>query len=138
MDNYTQLGLRGFPRQLARAAKKAAAQREMTLTQFIAEAVQSALLRESPAMARPPTVPQDLADDVAWYNEHRSDLLADPRLRRGTNLAIVGAKMVDHDADLDALMKRLRARFGERSVFVPKLAPPAGTPARFRSPRKVS
>jgi hypothetical protein len=138
MKTYTQLGLRGFPRDLARSAKKAAAQQEMTLSQYVAQAVEMALSRE-PAHERDlPSIPAELERDVRWYESHRAALLASKKYQEGTNLGIVDEAVVDVDSDLVALMTRLRRRYGRRTLFVPRLERERQRVVKFRSPRRAS
>jgi hypothetical protein len=128
-EKYTQLGLRGFPRALARAAKKSATQNDMTLAQFVALAVTQAL-----TPSKNSSLNADLERDFAWYERHRADLAK--RYPKGTSLAIVGEQVVDNDADSTKLAARLRERFGRRSIFMPRLGQAA--PLRHvRSPRLV-
>jgi len=123
------LFLRGVPIALVREAKAAAARRGETLTTIVAEA-----LTRSLGVAGPP---QDRADDLdhdmAWYRKHQAELL---RRYRGEYVAIVDGAVVDHGSDFSALAGRVFARFGSRSVYMPRVQ--ATEPvARIRSPRRA-
>jgi hypothetical protein len=115
METYTQLGLRRFPRKLARAAKKAASQREMTLTDFVALAVTQVLSDPHGSSS----VDLKLERDLAWYESHRNDLAT--RYPEGENLAIVDQRVVDHDPNAETLASRLREKYGRRSIVMPQL-----------------
>ncbi len=130
MDTYTQLGLRRFPRELARAAKKAASQREMTLTDFVALAVRQTL--HDPRGAS--SVDLELERDLCWYERHRAKLAA--RYPEGESLAIVGETVIDHDSDPGKLAYRLREKYGRRSIVMPRLGEPQRV-RHIRSPRRI-
>jgi hypothetical protein len=128
-EKYTQLGLRGFPRALARAAKKSAALKEMTLAEFVALAVAQAL-----DSAKGSSLDLSLERDLAWYERHRVDLLK--RYPKGTSLAIVGERVVDSDVDSMKLAARIRKAFGRRSIVMPRVGQ-AIPLTHVRSPHRV-
>jgi hypothetical protein len=123
------LFLRGMPTELIRDAKAAAARRGETLTTIIAEALTRSLGVDGETQDRT----DDLQGDMAWYRENRSSLL---RRYRGEYVAIADATVVDHGSDFSALAARVFARFGNRSVYMPRVQ--AAEPmARIRSPRRA-
>ncbi|TMQ18411.1 MAG: hypothetical protein E6J90_02130 [Deltaproteobacteria bacterium] len=121
------LFLRNLPTELVREAKAAAARRGETLTKFVAEA----LARSLGAAGERAAPANDLQDDMMWYRKHRPSLL---RRYRGEYVAIVDASVVDHDRDFAALALRVFSRFGNRNIFMPRVA--SDDPVvRLRSPR---
>jgi hypothetical protein len=131
METYTQLGLRNFPRSVARQAKKAAAQRDMTLTQFIAFAV-TETVKNSGAASH---YGVELARDLEWYERHRAELVK--VYPPGEHLAIVAEQVVDHDADASKLAVRLREKYGRRSILMPRADAATRPVVHLRSPRRV-
>jgi hypothetical protein len=129
-DVYTQLGLRKFPRDLARRAKKAAAQRDVTLTQYVARAVRQALASPTSGSAN-----AALDGDIEWFDQHRSELAR--RYPAGTYLAIVDRRVIDRDMDLGSLAQRTRAKFGRRSILIPRIGAELERVFHVRSPRRV-
>ncbi len=125
---YTQLGLRRFPRRLAREIKRAAAERGITLTEFMVEAASSQLRQPHDSSIR-----AELKRDLEWYERRRPAL--ERKYPPGTNLAIVGEKVVDSDEDVWKLSARLRNRYGHRSIFMPRIAERLPADVRVRSPR---
>lgn len=120
------LYLRGMPRALVREAKVAAAQRGVTLTRLVADALSSALGASGRAVEEP-----SLAVDIAWYEANRSRLLA---RYRGDYVAIADGEVMDHDSDFEALAERVFAKVGARAIFMPRVE--AGERVRqLRSPR---
>lgn len=126
------LYLRDLPRELARAAKAAAAGRGMTLTQFVTEALQEKLATQ--------TVPGStgnalmaLQTEIEWFEANRARLL---EAYGGQYVAIVDRQVVDADDDFAHLAHRVFARFGPRPVFMPKVTPAERT-VRVPSPRVV-
>lgn len=124
--------LRDLPRELARAAKAAAAGRGMTLTQFVTEALQEKLATQ--------TVPGStgnalmaLQTEIEWFEANRARLL---EAYGGQYVAIVDRQVVDADDDFAHLAHRVFARFGPRPVFMPKVTPAERT-VRVPSPRVV-
>jgi hypothetical protein len=122
------LFLRGVPTELVREAKAAAARRGATLTTIVAEA----LARSLGVSDETQDGADDLHRDIAWYQENRSNLL---RRYRGEYVAIIDHAVVDHGRDFGAVAARVFARFGNRSVYMPRVqtSEPA---ARIRSPRR--
>ncbi|MBE3597603.1 MAG: hypothetical protein IMX02_01935 [Limnochordaceae bacterium] len=127
------LYLRGLPRELARASKAAAAERGVTLTQFVAEALQEKLTaaRTVPAGTSDPLVA--LQTDMEWFEANRSRLL---EAYGGLYVAIVDQQVVDSDEEFARLAQRVFARFGPRPVFMPRVTPEERT-VRVPSPRVV-
>jgi len=123
------LFLRGMPTSLVRQAKAAAAHRGETLTTIVAEALARSLGVES----EPADHADDLHRDMAWYRENRATLL---RRYRGEYVAIVDAAVVDHGAEFGELATRVFSRFGNRSVYMPRVQDAEPT-ARIRSPRRA-
>jgi chloramphenicol 3-O-phosphotransferase len=121
------LFLRNVPGDLVREAKAAAARRGETLTTIVAEA-----LARSLAVADDRGEPDGLQGDIAWYRRSLPDLL---RRYRGQHVAVVGAAVVDHDRDFGALAARVFKRFGNRSVYMPRVQTDEPV-ARIRSPRR--
>lgn len=108
------LYLRGVPRKLVREAKAEAARRGMTLTAFAKEALARALGRaseEDEDAIRP------IRPDLDWFEANRTRLH-----RRYPNeyLAIISRKVVDHDVSFEALARRVFAKYGLKSIAMPK------------------
>ena len=122
------LFLREMPADLVREAKVAAARRGQTLTAVVAEALARSLGVEAGA------APDALADDMTWYAADRPKLV---RRYAGEHVAIVDRAVVDHDRDFDVLARRVFARYGHRSIFMPRVVEPTAPEARVRSPRRV-
>jgi hypothetical protein len=142
----TTLYLRGLPDTLVREAKAAAARRGVTLTAFVAEALQQALGMRVPlpgeevegraragdagrlgppprggrAGEAEPNVAERLAETMRWFEANRGRLL---RRYRDRYVAIDGGRVIDHDRDFDALARRVFARMGPGPVFMPKVTP---------------
>jgi hypothetical protein len=128
----TTLYLRGMPRQVVREAKAAAARRGSTLARFASEAFEHALGVGSGA-ALEPSEDGDLARSMAWFERNRSRLLA---RYPEEFIAILEDRVLDHDADFDALARRIFEQVGRQTVYMPHLGR-AKAVARVRSPRLV-
>ena len=126
-----QLGLRKFPRAVYQRLKQAAAQRGMTMTDFVVLATAHELERPTP-LAEPEI---DLHADLRWFEAHTAEL--ERSYPTGTYLAIVNHAVVDHDTDVLALTHRVRERLGRRSILMPRLGQHF-EPTLVRSPRRVS
>jgi hypothetical protein len=106
------LYVRDLPEDLVRRAKVLAAQRGVTLRDVVADALREAV---QPASSHPASVPEDLEDDIAWYEANRETLMQE---YPGEFLAIVGREVVDHDPDFSSLASRTLQRF-DRPVLMP-------------------
>jgi hypothetical protein len=126
---HKSLFLRGMPTGLVREAKAAAAHRGKPLSAIVAEALARSLGVES----EPAGGSGDLQRDIAWARENRAALL---RRYRGEYVAIVDSAVVDHGRDFGELAARVFARFGNRSVYMPRIEAAEPT-ARIRSPRRA-
>jgi plasmid stability protein len=126
-DRGKALFLRNLPSDLVREAKAAAARRGKTLTAFVSEALTRSLRVED----APSVEPDVLADDITWYQRNRAKLL---RRYRGEYVAIVDGAVVDHDRDFSALAARVFSRFGNRSIYMPRVQRDEPV-VRIRSPR---
>jgi hypothetical protein len=122
------LFLRNVPTDLVREAKAAAARRGETLTTIVAEALTRSLGLQNETRDRG----DDLRRDIAWYRKNLPELL---RRYRGEYVAIVEAAVVDHARDFGALAARVFTRFGNRSIYMPRVQT-GETAARIRSPRR--
>jgi hypothetical protein len=107
---------------VVRKAKAMAAQQGITLAAFVERALARETRASRPASARL----SEIVRDIQWYEANRASLL---ERHEDEYLAIVERQVVDHDADLDALASRVTARYGARSVFMPRCE---------RSPRVVA
>ena len=129
--------LRGLPAQLVREAKAIAARRGITLASFVAEAIVRAIEqsgereREQTTGAAPSDDADELGSEMRWFEQNRERLA---REYTGQYVAIIQHAVIDHDADFDALARRVFAHVGTRNVFMPQVNPKA-TPLRVRSPR---
>src|SRR5207244_9521875 len=74
-----------------------------------------------------------LQADMAWYEAHRRSLL---RRYAGEYLAIVERRVLDHDADFNALAARVFAKVGVRPIFMPQCLATDHV-VHLRSPRRV-
>lgn len=108
------LYLRGIPVELARRAKAQAAGAGLTLTQFVIEAISSALEQEAVGA---PTLTDPLDPDIKWFTQHKADLCVD---FAGKYVAIIDKKVVDSDERFGPLAERVFGKFGVRSIFMPK------------------
>jgi len=119
--------LRGIAQEVVREAKAMAAREGITLTAL----VQRALERET-QLGRSASGPlSEIAEDMAWYEANLASLLEQ---FEGEFLAIVEGEVEDHDADVEALAARVAARYGARSVYMPRCQR-ALRVAEVRSPR---
>lgn len=109
------LYLRGLPDEVVRESKARAARRGLTLTAYVAELLERAATDQTADVP----VPGDLAEDLAWYREHRARLATE---FAGEYVAVVDQQVVDHDREFAPLARRTRERFGERPVLMPKCA----------------
>jgi hypothetical protein len=119
--------LRGIPSDVIRDAKVAAARRGVTLAGFVAGTLARAT-READAAEQEV---DDLDQEVRWYERNRERVA---RAHPGEYVAIVGAKVIDHDRDFERLADRVFARIGVRNVFMPHVAVVEQV-VRVRSPR---
>jgi Family of unknown function (DUF5678) len=131
------LFLRNLPTALVREAKAMAAHRGETLTMIVAEALTRALEAGDASAGRGGRAGgapgnDELDRDIAWYRAHRASLL---RRYRGEYVAIVDAAVVDHGREFGALAARVFARYGDRSIYMPRVQPDQPT-VRIRSPRR--
>lgn len=113
------LYLRGIPRKLAREAKAEAARRGMSLTAFTKEALARAL-RARPARATEADGIEAIRPDLNWFEANRKRLL---RRYRDQYVAIINRKVVDHDTEFSRLAQRVFAKYGVRSIAMPKVTP---------------
>jgi len=123
----TTLYLRGVPTDLVRELKARAARQGSTLTALATTALTRALETESQDDLKP------LQADMAWYEAHRRSLL---RRYAGEYLAIVERRVLDHDADFNALAARVFAKVGVRPIFMPQCLATDHV-VHLRSPRRV-
>jgi hypothetical protein len=122
----TTLYLRNVPAAAARAAKAEAARRGEPLGRVFADALAHHL-----GAAAPTATDTDLASDREWLAANRARLA---HRYAGEYIAIVDRAVVDHDREFEPLASRVFARYGVRSVLMPRVErEPA--PARTRSPR---
>ncbi|HXF57679.1 MAG TPA: DUF5678 domain-containing protein [Actinomycetota bacterium] len=121
------LYLRGLDRGLLREVKAAAARRGVTLTRFVAEALEAALRGPESGGSLPDT----LQADQAWFERNRSRLA---RRFPGQYVAVVGGRVLDHDPDFGSLARRVFARVGSSPVLVQRCSP-AQRVVRAGSPR---
>lgn len=110
------LYLRGVPRQLVREAKAEAARRGMSLTAFAKEALARAL----GATAEEDQGIQSIRPDLDWFEANRKRLA---KRYRDEYIAIINRKVVDHDTDFGALAQRVFAKYGVKSIAMPKATP---------------
>lgn len=122
------LFLRNVPSELVREAKTAAARRGQPLATIVAEALAKFLGVEGDAPDRPGA----LDSDMAWYVAHHHRLL---KRYRGQYVAIVEGLVVDHGRDFNAVAARVFARFGNRSIYMPRVVA-RDHEVRVRSPRR--
>lgn len=111
------LYLRGVPRTLVREAKAEAARRGMSLTAFTREALARAL-RSKAARTDEREGVETIRPDLNWFEANRKRLL---RRYRNEYVAIVNRKIVDHDPDFGVLARRVFAKYGLRSIAMPKV-----------------
>jgi hypothetical protein len=104
--------LRGLPSDVVREAKAAAAQRGVTLAGFVAETLARAVRQREPSAE----TTADLSSDMRWYEKNRARIA---REHAGEFVAIIDRKLVDHDADFEALAERVFGREGPRNIFMP-------------------
>lgn len=123
------LFLREMPTELVREAKAVAARRGQTLTTIVAEALARSLGVADGGAADP------LERDMAWYAAHHPELT---RPYGGEHVAIVDCAVVDHARDFDVLARRVFAKYGQRSIFMPRVGEQVVPEVRVRSPRRVA
>ena len=122
----TTLYLRGVPRSVVRAAKANAAREGRTLGGWVSDT-----LARATGAANPAGDADELRDDLAWYASNETRL---ERQYPGEYVAIVRGALVDHDSDFEALARRVFARFGTRSICMPRVG---RCEVRVRSPRRA-
>lgn len=123
--------LRGVDPEAVRLAKLEAARRGQPLGRVVGDLVRQALSSE--AAANEPDDRDPLAEDTAWFEKER------PRLFKkypGEYLAIIEQRVVDHDSAFDSLSRRVFAKYGVRSILMPKVTREPRV-IRLRSPRIV-
>lgn len=127
--------LRGIPAEIVREAKAQAARRGVTLASFVADTLARAIYEpakvdgKTDASSSPSG--EDLEAEVRWYEQNRDKLV---RRYEGQFIAIVKQRVVDHDAEFEALAERIFKLRGSRDTFMPEVR--AQTKAvRLRSPR---
>jgi hypothetical protein len=128
VSDTTTLYLRGVPRSVVRAAKAVAAREGRTLGSWVSERLARATGGADPA--RDPLGEDELRNDLAWYASNEAVLGA---RHPGEYVAIVHQAVVDHDSDFEALAGRVFARFGARSICMPRVG---RRQVRVRSPRR--
>lgn len=127
------LYLRGIPVELSRRAKSHAARSGVTLTQFVIDALSTALEREAIGSLTN-KVADPLERDISWYKEHRAEL---SRPFGDKYVAIIDQQVVDSDAEFGPLAERVFARFGVRPIFMPKCVSGERV-IQVRSPARVA
>ncbi len=125
-SDTTTLYVRGVPRAVAREAKAAAAREGRTLGRWVSDQLARAA---GTAAGEPDT--GTLRDDLAWYAANAARL---ERRYAGEYVAIVRHAIVDHGPDFEVLARRVFARFGTRSICMPRVG---RREVRVRSPRRV-
>jgi hypothetical protein len=113
--NKRPVYLRGIPSDVIRDAKVAAARRGITLAGFVAGTLSRAMREADDAGQEV----DDLDREMRWYERNRERVT---RAHGGEYVAIVGAKVIDHDRDFERLAKRVFARTGVRNVFMPHVS----------------
>ena len=122
----TTLYVRGVRRAVVRQAKAAAAREGRTLGGWVTDTLARATGTSATAGGADP-----LRDDLAWYDAHQARL---ERKYAGRYVAIVGRTVVDHDIAFEALARRVFAKFGTRSICMPRVG---RAELCVRSPRRV-
>lgn len=122
------LFLRNVPSELVREAKTAAARRGQPLATIVAEALATSLGVDGGA----PNHPETLDADMAWYVANHPTLL---NQYRGQYLAIIDGRVVDHGRDFNAVAARVFKRYGNRSIYMPRVVS-VPDEVRVRSPRR--
>jgi len=118
----TSLFVRGMSIAAIRRAKAEAARRGETLGRVLTDALRRSFGAQDEDDA--------LAADVAWFEREKAALA---RRYRCQWVAIVNRAVVDHDRDFGSLSRRVFAKYGVRSIFMPRVD---ATPVvRLRSPR---
>lgn len=120
------LFLREMPTDLIREAKALAARRGQTLTAVVAEAL-------SRSLGVVEGEPSGIERDMAWYATQHKQLV---RRYHGQYVAVIDQAIVDHDRNFDALARRVFAKHGHRSIFMPLVADEVTPEVRVRSPRR--
>lgn len=124
------LYLRGVPRQLVREAKAEAARRGMSLTAFAKEALARAL---GTTAAEDDKGIESIRPDLEWFEANRKRLV---KRYRDEYIALINRKVVDHDSDFGALAQRVFAKYGVRSIAMPKVTPEERV-VNIRTPLRV-
>ena len=126
-SSTTTLYVRGVPRPVVREAKAAAAREGRTLGGWVSDRLARATGTSGTASSA-----DQLRDDLAWYESRKAHL---ERKYAGQYVAIVGRAVVDHDEAFEALARRVFARFGARSICMPRVG---RDQLRVRSPRRAA
>lgn len=112
--------LRGLPSDVVREAKAAAAQRGVTLAGFVAETLARAV-RQRERDPEDAEIAADFSSDIRWYERNRERIAHE---YAGNFIAVIDRKVVDHDADFEALAERVFERHGPRNIFMPLVGAP--------------
>jgi len=118
-EDTATLYLRGIPRELAWEAKSEAARRGMSLTAFAREALTQALRSPTDRIGQPEGI-ETIRPDLDWFKANRTRLL---QRYRNQYIAIVNQKVVDHASEFGPLARRVLAKYGMRSIAMPKVTP---------------
>ncbi len=116
-NDTATLYLRGIPRELVWEAKSEAARRGMSLTAFAREALTRAL-RTRTGHTKEPEGVEAIRPDLDWFQANRKRLM---RSYRNQYVAIVNRRVVDHDSEFGPLARRVFAKYGMRSIAIPKV-----------------
>lgn len=124
------LFLRDMPTALVREAKAVAARRGQTLAKVVTEALERSL----GASAAVHGSEAELQADMDWYRKHQPKLV---ERYAGQYVAIIDGAVVDHAAEFHEVARRVFDRYGNRSIFMPRVQ--AGErELRVRSPRRAT
>ena len=131
MASTANVVLRGVDPEAVKLAKLEAARRGQPLGRVVGDLVREAL--SSGSAANEVDAGDVLAADTAWFEKERARLF---KKYPGQYVAIVQQRVVDHDRTIGPLVRRVFAKYGMRSILMPKVTREPRV-IRLRSPRIV-
>ena len=109
--------------------------------QAVADVLVEWLAETLPAPANGEAAPADDSIDAAVAREMQTYIALHPQIKaqyRGAYVAILDGKLIDHDADYDALFDRIDARYPDTFVWLTQVEDEPIKTLVIRSPRMES
>lgn len=131
MAEYVSVSI---PETLYRRAHELARARRQPTDAIIKEALEQLLTTRQLVDAAVPPVADEtaMAYEIAAYEAMHSGLMA---AYLGEYVAVLGGKLVDHDADETTLLRRVESQYPDRVVLLKRVLPMPEPELRIRSPK---